>query len=259
MIYKNVCPASSCFPGTHYAESVSLLYEKGLTDNILKSFSFEHMQLCPQQKGVIDVELIDKFKRLYPDTKFRYHANVRLYPKIFFFDASSNLKSPDVIEYVERLGQAHYWLKPDVYSFHAGSKKAKFQEMISNVLYLQDFLKIPVAVEGLYPSRNDNWHLSSVKEYELLLKLDVFYAIDLSHIQIVANAEGVLPKDLIKELIESKRCLEIHVSDNDLVSDSHRQMKKSRWWMDILNEANIDKNAVIFCESDQRVREAFPK
>ena len=91
--------------------------------------------------------------------------------------------------------------------------------MIDNVLTLQDYMKIPVGVDALDPSNRDDWNIATLKEYEQLLSLEVFFGIDLSHLQIVDEFENTIAKDLTTSLLEHKKCIERHVSDNNLNND----------------------------------------
>lgn len=258
MIEVEVSPASACWPGFRYGDAVELLARKGLSDPMLSRVSLDRMQLCPQQRGIVDKELCDRLARRHPATRFRLHANARLSDRLEMFDATMDIRSGEAKEYAKKLKRACGWLKAEAYSYHAGPRAVSIAEMRANALRLQDYLGIPVGVEGLYPSRRpgEAWLLSTLGEHESLLGGEMRFALDLSHFQIVCAAElGEDPKsgrELLRALLEDPACMEAHVSDNDLRKDSHRRLEEPRWWMEVLNEADRPASQAVFCESDQR-------
>ncbi len=254
MIKHNVNPASSCYPGLPYENAIAHVIHRKAKDPLIQHYQTEHVQLCPQHKNFLENASCENLTETYPKTLFRLHANVKTSPELYIFDASNNLKDNKTKRYIKQLKYLNNSLKSTAYTYHAGRRKNSFSQMIDNVLTLQDYMKIPVGVEGLYPSNRDDWHISTLKEYEQLLSLDVFFVIDLSHLQIVAEFENTIPKDLTTALLEHKNCIEIHVSDNNLISDQHQLIATNRWWIEVLNNAKISSNNTIFIESDQRAK-----
>lgn len=259
MIEVEASPASACLPGFFYRDAVAALSREGLRDRMLSRVSPGRMQLCPQQRGVIDRGLCDWLERRHPQTRFRLHANARLSDRLEMFDASMDIRDAKAGGYARRLKRACGWLKAEAYTYHAGNRSVSLERMRENVLRLEDFLGIPVGVEGLYPSRRSGeaWSLSTLAEHEWLLTAGIGYALDLSHFQIICRAElGVEGEeggaDLAKALLEGERCLEAHVSDNDFRRDAHRGLEEERWWMGVLNGADRPARQAVFCESDQR-------
>jgi hypothetical protein len=82
----------------------------------------------------------------------------------------------------------------------------------------------------------------------MLLESGVNYVIDLSHMQIIAQQSGKIETNLLKELLQSERCIEVHVSTNDGKKDLHHCLSETSrpWWIDLLDLAN--PNATIFSE-----------
>lgn len=113
-----------------------------------------------------------------------------------------------------------------------------------------DLFDCPVGVEGHYPTAGDTWLLASWDEYRTLFDSGVPYALDLSHLHIVANHSGRREDTLVAEMLASDRCLEIHVSDNDGRADRHAVCVEPPWWFALLRHAHGE--AVIFSEGNHR-------
>lgn len=251
MINLDVNPTSANFPGFPYLDSIEKIHQ-GINEPKIKSITPNHMQLCPQNRGHLSPAFCSLILEKYKNTQFRIHANAKVHPELEMFDASYDFKNPRIVKYIKSLRLVCDTLKSPIYSFHAGRRINSYNDVITNTLNLQDTLKIPVALEGLYPSKKDNWHLSTLKEYESLLTSDIYYAIDLSHIQIVCHQEKATPVDLIKALIENKNCLEVHISNNNFYADQHQILDTDRFWFDILNSAKLNNHTHVFTEGDHR-------
>lgn len=243
----NINPTTANFPGLTYTQAVGLAHKmKSNWANIIT----EHMQLCPQQMGKVDDEVCDKIMTKFPHTQFRCHANVKLFDNLHIFDASCEQNLIEHEKYLKLLAQIIRRLKSSVYSVHAGRRNLSLNIMRDNIYRLEDTLKVPVAVEGLYPNKTNEWLINSWNEYEWLLKSDLKMAIDLSHLQIVAHQEQYWPENLVRELLTSPNCLEIHVAGNDEIHDNHQQVVGDEKWIQLLD--NISHTAVIFTEENQR-------
>lgn len=242
------CPASSAFPGSRHWEAVELA--KKVPDPYLGSFDMAHMQLCPQHPSKVSEELIDRCQDISPNTTFRLHASVRVSGAgdHQIWDAS-NARDPAALDYWNRVGQLSRHSGAAVYSLHAGrTQNADLKAVRDNVLWLQDLMGFEVALEGLYPEKEGAWLLSSWDDYEWLLnRSDLFFAIDLSHLNILARSTGEINDELVRAMLSSEKCLEIHISGNNGVRDSHEVLRKGEWWFELLNDAN--RNAVVFNES----------
>ncbi len=256
MIKKKINPTTACFPGKPLESALHLLNNNLPKDSLIKNWDFSNIQLCPQNPGFISAKKAESLIGKYPSTQFRLHANARLFLEHQSFD--SNFSLNDEYAYTKQLKTINDILNGKVYSYHAPMKTEKsWNEIINNVLSLQDFLKIPVALEGLYPNRNignDFWK-DTYNNYLTILNSDIFYAFDLSHLNILYEQSNEITKkqiiSLSKEMIEHKNCLEIHISDNDGIHDSHKIIKEEKWWVEILNSSTLNKNCFIFCESNQ--------
>ena len=83
----------------------------------------------------------------------------------------------------------------------------------------------------------------------ILARSGAHFALDLSHIQILAHKSGEVRYDLLCDMVASDRCLEIHLSDNDASGDQHRQLVEPPWWWNLLDMTHAD--AVVFTEGNQ--------
>jgi hypothetical protein len=105
-----------------------------------------------------------------------------------------------------------------------------------------------VGVEGMCDSRD---LLSTWAELRWLLDSGLKYALDLSHVQIFAKREGKKDHGLLKDLLQSPACLEIHVSDNDGRRDRHDLLNTPPWWWRDFTDAASQITAVVFSEGRQ--------
>lgn len=254
MVYlNNISPASACFPGYPLETSIKFLFEKEPTEKFIKNWNYDHIQLCPQHIGFISEKSAKEFSSKYQNTNFRLHANARLFTKLKPFDAGSNLKENE--EYIHNLKKISTILCSKAYSYHAPmSDFFNWWGIRDNVLRLQDFLGIPVAIEGLYPMKKKTYWDNSLKIYETFLNGDLNYALDLSHLNIAYQQMKIVEQkeftELAIKMINDSKCLEIHISGNDGVHDKHTPITGDEWWFNVLEQLT-NQNAIIFCESKQ--------
>jgi hypothetical protein len=207
--------------------------------------SMDHVQLCPQSHGILDVDLAEQLRDRYPSTRFRPHANVRIGREFQKYDASTpwDISRP----YFEQLAVVNEVLGGEPYSLHAGRRgTADLPRMADNVRRIQDVMGVPVAVEGLYPNERNEWLLSTWSEYAWALESGLNLAIDLSHMNIVAEVSGERHDDLVRELVKAPQTLELHYSANSGKADQHRPVDGGEWWWPLVAAAN--PGAVAFSE-----------
>lgn len=215
------------------------------SDPLFGELSQEHVQICPQNRGQILFSTCDQLQAEFPSTNFRLHANALVFPRHVSLDLSTYQEEHPYWGALIAINQA---LGNHGYSLHAGRHNGMtLAELFDNLKVLEDRFKCPVAVEGLYPSP-ENFFLSTWEEYAALLDADVHYAIDLSHLNIVAYHEGRYERDLTRELLSSPRCTEVHVSGNDGTSDQHNAIKgPPPVWMSDLEYCH--PSTIIFSEA----------
>jgi hypothetical protein len=256
-ILKEVNPASSCFAGKPMDSAISELHFKKPQDVCIDEWDLSQIQLCPQHPGCLSDLTVERLLLKYPNTQFRLHANVRVFHEHRPFDAGFSLS--DNIDYIKQLKHIQNKIKAKVYTYHAPMHKTlSWDDIIQNINELQDYLQIPVGIEGLYSNHKttDDFWLNSYETYTKLFESNIPYALDLSHLNIVYQQADQKTQDkiiqLTKEMINHKNCIEVHVSANDGKHDSHKSIKVNEWWLEILNFSSLTANCSVFCESLQR-------
>lgn len=247
-----VNPATACLPGVSLATTLKT-FKNTITnwpEKVPGKMVFEHCQICPQTPDTWNLKELSSAIINYPDTQFRFHANVRKESLTTVIDASVSRQSKIFSSYVEWFKNVNKIVGAKSYSWHAGRVGTSLSEAFDNTKALSDSLGIPVAIEGLYPAKHEKWLLSSWEDYAILLSSKSHYAIDLSHLHIVATQSGRYEKSLTEELLSSDCCIEIHLSDNDGTHDRHRPLREVKWWDVCLDK--INPAAVVFTESDIR-------
>lgn len=235
--------ASAMFAGHTHARALELA-SQGVTEHY-GAASLAHFQACPQNGGVLDEAEAERLADLYPNVRIRPHANVRVMREFSKYDASTPWAVSRL--YFETLAAVNRALNGPAYSLHAGRRSsADLATMKDNVLRVQDTMGCPVAVEGLYPDTHNDWLLASWDEYEWLLSSGLNFAVDVSHLNIVAHKSKERRDDLVRALLASPACREVHISTNSGGRDEHRPVKGSEWWWPLLDAAHPD--AVFFSE-----------
>lgn len=233
-------------PGLSVKLALETLH-KGVTEGVWGVLKTKHIQICPQTFGVVTDDLAYELANKYSQTQLRLHANARVLPKHVHWDVSTF--SNDTKHYYEQLFTRQKIFKAPWMSIHAGYRQnCTFSQWLSNVHALRQLAQTygtDVCVEGLYPLSAKPQYIDSFKEYAFLMKHDIPFAVDLSHLNIVAKKEG-WDMSLVEELVSSPLCQEIHVSDNDGTRDSHALMKKIPVWGHLLSKKH--PNAVVFSE-----------
>lgn len=236
-MHHRIHAASAVVPTATHETALEKIAQ-GLEDPLFGVISAERVQLCPQHRGYIGEELVERLQAAHPDTEFRLHAAPKLEGVRKRHVYASNLPAND--DWVHRLVTLTDMMKPRGYSIHAGLRReSSLFEMIDNVRRLEDRMETRVSVEGLYPARDNMWLMSSWKEYEAVATSGIGFALDMSHLNIVARRHG-RQDNLVRDLLAACNCVEVHVSHNDGRADSHHQMDPSDkpWWFDLLGHAN---------------------
>lgn len=244
-----IMAASAAAPGISHARAMAII-AAGIEDPILGPIAHDHVQLCPQHAGRLSEELVDRLMDDHPQTAFRIHAT----PRVAGDHVHCIAEAVDAHLYPEQMAATAALSRrmgAQAYTLHAGRREhGTLEQAFENTMRLADLFGCRVGIEGLYPSlgRENRWLLSTWGEHEMLLEAGVDYAIDLSHLGIVAKRERQQRHDLVKALLSSDRCLEVHLSDNDARADSHRPLTVGSppWWLPFLGDAHPD--AVMFYE-----------
>lgn len=207
-------------------------------DPLLGPLSPDHVQVCPQNLGLLDREVAAELKATFPGIRFRLHANVQVMRQRCIVDLCDWREQQP---YFRELATVSAALGAPVYSAHAGKRdKASVRQVLDYVRSAAQLFGCPVAVEGHYPTPRNAWLFSSWEEYRLLLESRVPYALDLSHLNIVAVQSGRLELALVQELMAGENCLEVHLSGNDGTADQHVPLNPDcpPWWLSLLTYVN---------------------
>lgn len=237
----------ACWPGMRYESALSLI-EQPHCEPLFGRLATDHVQLVPQTFGTLTDDLVDNMLSAHPTVQFRLHANARVQPYHRLADLS-NFDSHS--EWFNRAARVSQKLKAPAYSAHSGARaNATLALMLDNARRCADLFDCPVAVEGQYPTRDDTLLVSTWNEYRAVFESGVSYALDLSHLNILASRTKSRDDVLLHEMLACERCIEIHVSDNDGRGDWHQVCAAAPWWFTALQHANPD--AVIFTEGNHR-------
>lgn len=242
--------ATAIFPGCTYEQAIARLSEG--VDEHFGTISLDHIQLCPQNRGVLDEPMVDRLRQQWPGVQFRLHANVRIEHQLKIIDLSN--QDDHAWAYFRRMAVLSQRLGAPLYSLHAGYRAyCSPQALINQLLRLQDLFQVPVAVEGGYPGSKRPLHLSSWQDHAWLLEQEVPFVIDLSHLNIIRHRSRECPLDLVQALLDSPYCREIHVSSNDGLRDAHRPVAQTEWWYPMLirSKAVTEGSATVFSEGNQ--------
>ncbi len=240
---KIVYQTLGSYPGMPFESAMTMASERHSPAEI------QHVQLCPQNHGCVD-EAIDSLRAAFPQTRFRLHANVRLSGHDRHFDASSEGLAADA--YFRALGALSASMGAQVYTLHAGTHQGRpLKRLFDRIAWLEDCIGHRVGVEGHYPAKGNPYWLSSWAEYAELLTSRTAFALDLSHLHIVACRSGRAEKGLTAELLASDACVEVHLSANDGVHDLHARLDDGPepWWMPLLDR--IQPASDVFYEGNE--------
>jgi len=210
--------------------------------------SADHVQLVPQSYGCLTEARIDALCAAHPGTQFRLHANVHVLPRRRIADLSNFELHADWFAQAARIRRR---LNAPAYTAHAGRRSgSSLAQMLDSARRCADLFDCPVGVEGHIPSSGDVWLVSSWPEYRAVFESGVPYALDLSHLNILAAHTGREETTLVTEMLACERCIEVHVSDNNGRGDWHQVCTQTRWWYPLLS--HVYPNAVIFSEGNHR-------
>jgi hypothetical protein len=237
----------ACWPGAKHEEA-ALLASGDLREPLFGPIGTEHVQLVPQNFGVLTVERAANLAAAWPASQFRLHANVRVLAQHRFADLST---FDEEGEWFAQAAVVSKQLGAPAYSLHSGSRaRVTVAQMLVNARRCEDLFDCPVAVEGQYPTKGDTLLVSSWAEYRQVFESGRPYALDLSHLNILVKATGCCEAGLVREMLDCERCIEVHVSDNDGRGDSHQVCEREPWWFGLLDY--INERAVVFTEGNHR-------
>ena len=250
----NIQTTTAMFPGLPFLPALEQISRE---TQKRPELHMDWVQLCPQSFGCVNDGLLVSLKEKYPNTKFQLHSNVRIIHGKEPVHGSSSGKWVDV--YLQELIRLTKITGCGIYSIHSGYEdEMSLQDMFSNVRKMNSDCDITIAIEGLYPERNREALVRNWDQYQQLLDADIPYAIDLSHLNIVAKAEGHRFY-LVQKLLASYNCKEVHLSSNHGRLDSHLPFTKEKheWWWPLLEYCQAETR--IFSEENLRIQQSKRK
>lgn len=214
------------------------------SDPLLGVLSTRKLQLCPQNRGCLDTETARQLQQDHPDIEWRLHADIRINNNHRIIDLCD---WPAEQAYFRQLAELSHLLRAPVYSAHAGKRShASLKEVIWFSQEMTQVFGHPVAIEGHYPTRGAIWLLDSWEEYRAMFESGVYFALDLSHLHILASRSRRVETGLILDMLASDKCVEVHVSHNDGQRDQHLPLTGVPWWLPVLAQSGTQ--ASIFSE-----------
>lgn len=249
----NANATTSCW--SHLTHVDSLIKLK-TTDTNLVNLSFEHIQLCPQNPSYLTDDTYDKLTKYFPDSRFRLHADIKISGRNNKADLA--YFNEDNIKNWKCIADFSNKINAPAYSLHAGLKSninGDFNKLFDNYNRLSELFDCDVLIEGHYPEQG-KWFIDNWDEYKLLLNSGIYYVLDLSHLAIVAHRYGI-EYNLLTELLNSDKCLEVHISDNNKIHDSHKLITTELFWFDYIQYKN--KDAIVFYEGNHSYQEIKDK
>jgi hypothetical protein len=237
----------ACWPGLRHEAAAGLLREP-VEEPLFGRLSAEHVQLVPQGTGCLTEALADTLSDAHPGTQFRLHANVQVLPQRRLADLSGFALHADWFAQAARISRQ---LGAPAYTAHAGHRcEAELAGVLEHARRCAELFGCPAGIEGHYPTSGDAWLVSSWAEYRAVFESGVPYALDLSHLHILAARTGCRETTLVAEMLACERCIEVHVSANDGSGDWHQVCTEPPWWHPL--RRHIHPHAVVFSEGNQR-------
>lgn len=249
-----VCATTAQFPGATIPFALDKI-TAGVSEGVWGTLSPEHIQLCPQNPTILSEGVVEGLCAAYPQSQLRLHANARVLDRHVLWDVSTF--DAQTHHYYRALADRMVRLGATTFSVHSGYlRNCSSEEFWERLNRLRDDVdhwtqgRVCVAVEGLYPCAARPQHIGTWKEYEQLLREEIPFALDLSHLKIVGCHEKTWNSDLVRELLASPLCVEVHVSDNDGRSDRHSTVQRHPQWWEHLQSASLPSTCVIFSEGN---------
>lgn len=248
----NAQATTACLPGKRFEDALAQI-ACGIDEPLLGRLGLDAIQLCPQSFGILSVETAKRLRQTYLNSQLRLHANVRVTHEVRRCALAD--VSADTMPWFRQVATVSAALNSPAYTLHAGehASGATLPQLQRKVQALCDLFGIPVGVEALYPSGKGKWLLDTWDDHRWLLDSGCFYALDLSHLNIVRRKSRHLDSGLVKDLLCSPNALEIHISANDGLRDSHLPLTEPPWWWRLLDDASrAGMSAVVFSKGMQR-------
>ncbi len=123
--------------------------------------------------------------------------------------------------------------------------KKKFSNFFQDSIFLKKNDSIILGIENLFPNSdgsNDSFmcsfeEIKKIFEIPSIKKLNIGILIDLGHLQISSNLLNFDKYKFLDNVIDfyGDRIYEVHISENDCVSDLHQRITNHSWQLDVLH------------------------
>lgn len=250
---SNIYTSLASFPGAYVTDACEMSQMLN-EDPFYGCLSGKKIQLVPQNRGYLDEEIAAKLVQTYPEVEFRLHANVRI-----AHDNTNVLKIVDLsnydknIQWFQAAARVSKILNAKAYTLHSGYvRNASLQQVLNTCKELQNLFGCKVGIEGQYPTAKNDLLLTTWDDYAEMLESGCFYALDLSHLNIVQRKLGP-NMSLCQELVSSENCIELHISDNNGFADIHSSIREEPWWHELfLHVQRNNPSCDVFYEGNLR-------
>jgi hypothetical protein len=240
----------AAYPGMDLHRVLACAAGSSPAEPAIGTLALTHTQLCPQNRGLLTDEYAQALQQQFPAIQLRLHANVQVLPSRRVADWTSWRYDQCYWHTLARISRI---LVAPAYIAHAGRRKdGTFADVVAAVRAAEDLFQCPVGVEGHFPTRQGEFLISSWEEYRQLFDSGIRYALDLSHMHILATQSSRIDIALMQDMLASDRCIEVHVSGNDGASDCHEMLADRPWWWTLL--PYVGAEAVVFSEGNQLAR-----
>lgn len=243
---KPIHPVLAIYPGLAPKSSFEAILKKPVDGSVF--LDTRKCQITPQNFCLWTPEKIIEFTDEYPDTEFRLHASIRVDGMSDcddvkpWYDLSRYAQSPRKGRYYfEKLAELNQAIGSPCYTLHTGfrPKRDDMRSLARAYSQIESIMKCEIGIETLYPvgGSSSRYWISSWAEHEDLLKSGLNFVVDVSHLNIIFEHEG-RNDELVDRLFESKNLVEIHLSANDGLRDSHKSLSElnDEWWMPYVTE-----------------------
>ena len=118
-----------------HRQAIELALAHPPQEPLLGQLSTQRLQLCPQNRGKMDVDVAMQLRADYPDIEFRLHANVHIDQQARIVDIADWPQERDCFRQMAQVSSA---LAAPAYTAHAGKRaKATVSDVLNDVLEIE--------------------------------------------------------------------------------------------------------------------------
>lgn len=250
--------SSSCFRGKTYSEVLNFCEKK-------KYFDIEFSAPHTFQKKNTLAKILKKYKK--KGFNFTFHNYFPCPREDFVMNLASSNKSiiKKSINVIKNAIYLSKYANNKIIGLHPGylldstvdkngyfifkgkrNKYSKSKNVSINVVKklssLSQKKNIHILVENLFPGKNANSSLfcsyNQIKNYLNEMPQEIGFLLDLGHLNISCKYYNLNKKKILNQIIQNygKRIRQIHISENNGISDQHLVLKKNSWQFWAINQ-----------------------